>query len=124
MPQKPETRVEILNDRSFRVFAYLEDAPVGRYFIGIDDEYDPIEDGFHVTSSLFSNLPYNGVARALVERSIELIQSKASELKIKLIHDEAFTTPDAIKKLPHIFEEKGYKMDRNGWKATRIYRPE
>ncbi len=40
MSQKPETRVERVEDRSFRVVAYLYDRPVGRYLIGIDHVYD------------------------------------------------------------------------------------
>jgi len=124
MPQKPETRVEQQNDRSFRVIAYLDGKPVGRYLIGIDPDYDPLQDGFHVASTLFSDLPYNGVARALIEKSVEVIQRMAGELKADLIHDEAFVNPEAMKKLPHLYEEHGYRLDRNGWKATKIYRPE
>lgn len=118
------TEVEKLGERNFRIVAYLDGKPVGRNLIGIDHVYDPLSDGFSVDTSLSSDLPYNGVARALVEKSAEVIQSASIDLQTDLIHNVVFGSPEAMEKLPHIFEQHGYKLDLNGWKATRVYRPE
>ncbi|MBS3053647.1 MAG: hypothetical protein J4469_04030 [Candidatus Aenigmarchaeota archaeon] len=118
------TEVEKSGERNFRIVAYLDGKPAGQYLIGIDQHYDPLLGGFSADATLSSDVPYNGVARALIERCAEVIRSTSRALQADIIHNAVFINPEAMEKLPHLYEEHGYRLDRNGWKATKIYRPE
>lgn len=99
-------------------------------FIGYSNinfrEWKPEENKFIARGYISTQQKQRGFSRRLLENTVKELEKYSSEKDVEIVHYVGFLTDVAKSKLPHIYNDLGYKAcndNSNGKEVMRKYRP-